>query len=54
MLATLRKIRDRLGNGALRKQLGWTEPRYWRAHEFLLDKGKIVKGRDRGGSVGLE
>ena len=54
MLSTLRKLRERLGNGALRKQLGWTEARYWRSHEFLLEKGKIVKGRGRGGSVGLE
>lgn len=53
-LSTLRKIRERVGNGFLRGTLGWREERYWRVHELLLDRGKIVRGRGRGGSVGLE
>ena len=53
-MATLRKIRERVGNGFLRDTLGWREERYWRVHETLLGKGKIVRGRGRGGSVGLQ
>ena len=53
-LAALRKLRVRVGNGFLRTQLGWRDERYWRAHGLLLEKGKIVPGRGRGGSVGLQ
>lgn len=53
-VSALRKARMRVGNGFLRAQLGWREERYWRVHEFLLEKGRIVRGRGRGGSVGLE
>ncbi len=53
-VSTLRKLRVRVGNGFLREQLGWREERYWRVHEMLREKGKIVRGRGRGGSVGLE
>ncbi len=52
-MATLRKLRERVGNGFLRQSLGWREERYWRVHEVLLEKGKIVRGRGRGGSVGV-
>lgn len=52
-MATLRKLRERVGNGFLRHSLGWREERYWRVHESLLERGKIVRGRGRGGSVGL-
>lgn len=52
-VATLRKLRDRVGNGHLRETLGWREERYWRVHGILLEKGKIIRGRGRGGSVGL-
>ena len=52
-VSTLRKIKARVGNGFLREQLGWRDERYWRVHGLLRDKGKIVPGRGRGGSVGL-
>ena len=51
-LSTLRKARSS-GNGALRRQLGWSESRYWKAHSTLIDAGKIQKGRGRGGTVSL-
>jgi hypothetical protein len=51
-LSTLRRARSS-GNGALRRELGWTESRYWKAHSALIDAGKIHKGRGRGGSVSL-
>ena len=49
-LATLRRPKS-LGNGTLRSMLGWSETRYWKTHEALIEAGKIVKGRGRGGSV---
>jgi hypothetical protein len=51
-LSALRKTRSS-GNGALRRDLGWSETRYWKAHSVLSDAGKIHKGRGRGGSVSL-
>lgn len=51
-LSTLRKARSS-GNGALRRELGWSESRYWKAHSALIDAGKIHKGRGRGGSVNM-
>jgi hypothetical protein len=51
-LSTLRKTRSS-GNGALRRDLGWSETRYWKAHSALMDAGKIQKGRGRGGSVSV-
>jgi type I restriction enzyme M protein len=53
-VSTLRKLRERVGNGYLRETLGWREERYWRVHGSLLEQGKIVRGRGRGGSVGLQ
>ncbi len=53
LVSTLRKLKARVGNGFLRTQLGWREERYWRVHELLREKGKIVPGRGRGGSIGL-
>jgi hypothetical protein len=51
-LSALRKTRSS-GNGALRRDLGWSETRYWRAHSALMGAGKIQKGRGRGGSVSV-
>ena len=43
--------REAVGNIALRTELGWTDARYWRVHETLLENGRILRGRGRGGSV---
>jgi hypothetical protein len=51
-LSALRKTRSS-GNGALRRDLGWSETRYQKAHSVLIEQGKIKKGRGRGGSVSL-
>lgn len=40
-----------VGNLSLRAELGWRDERYWRVHAVLGAKGKIAKGRGRGGSV---
>ena len=49
-LSALRRV-DSIGNARLRESLGWNESRYWKVHAELFEKGKIVKGRGRGGSV---
>lgn len=41
------------GNGALRESLGWTVERYWRVHAVLVETGRVLRGRGRGGSVRL-
>lgn len=42
-----------IGNYRLMSTLGWTEDRYWRVRDRLLDEGKIAVGRGRGGTVRL-
>ena len=39
------------GNGNLRQSLGWDEEVYWKVQGYLIETGKIVAGRGRGGSV---
>jgi hypothetical protein len=50
-LAALRKQRKSVGNGFFRAHLGWSEPRYLRVREFLIESEKVVRGRGRGGSI---
>lgn len=40
-----------IGNMALRAELGWTEQRYYRTKQALLEDESIVPGRGKGGSV---
>jgi hypothetical protein len=40
-----------IGNTALRTDLEWTEERYYRARNLLVDAGQLLLGRGRGGSV---
>ncbi|MBX9643313.1 MAG: hypothetical protein K2W91_04335 [Novosphingobium sp.] len=40
-------------NGRLRGKLEWDEEFYWRVQGKLVEEGKIVPGRGRGGSVRL-
>lgn len=43
------------GNKSLREVLGWQdqEDRYWKAHGRAVDRGLVLKGRGKGGSVQL-
>lgn len=42
---------ESIGNLSLKTELGWSETRYWRVHGALVEKGRILRGRGRGGSV---
>jgi hypothetical protein len=52
-ITTLRKLGKSAGNGALRTALGWSKTRYWKVHSVVIEAGKAVRGRGRGGSVAL-
>lgn len=41
----------RVPNGYLRTLLGWSEEKYWRIHQQLLEDGEIERGRGYGGTV---
>jgi hypothetical protein len=41
------------GNISLIQRLGWPQDRYWMIRDRLVDAGKLVIGRGRGGSVRL-
>jgi len=49
----LERLGGSAGNVTLRTQLNWEDDRYWRTHSLLLDEGRIVRGRGKGGSVTL-
>jgi hypothetical protein len=40
-----------IGNGSLRDFLGWNEKRYLAARQPLIEAGRVLTGRGRGGSV---
>jgi type I restriction enzyme M protein len=40
-----------IGNGALRDLLGWDGDRYFAARQLLIDAGRVVTGKGRGGAV---
>ncbi|MBW0434909.1 hypothetical protein HGB47_14920 [Leptospira yasudae] len=42
---------DPIGNKSLLSFLGWDEEKFWRIRQSLLDEGKIIKGKGKGGSV---
>ncbi|MGH3711070.1 MAG: N-6 DNA methylase, partial [Pseudonocardiaceae bacterium] len=50
-IATLRELGGSAGNGKLRGELGWQESTYERVKGELIEAGRIVAGRGRGGSV---
>ena len=50
-IATLRELGGSAGNGKLRGELGWLESTYDRVKDELIESGRIVAGRGRGGSV---
>jgi hypothetical protein len=50
-MAALKEAGGSSGNGALRQRLGWEEDIYWKAQGRLIEQGRLVPGRGRGGSV---
>lgn len=53
-LEALQSLGGKAGNTALRKQLGWDEPRYEAVKTELFNNNQIQPGRGRGGSVCLD
>jgi hypothetical protein len=49
----LREIGGSSGNHSLRQRLAWDEDFYWKAQGRLIEEGRVVPGRGRGGSVRL-
>jgi len=52
-IETLRELDGSAGNQRLRGELGWAESTYDRIKTHLVEAGRIVPGRGRGGSVAL-
>jgi len=52
-IETLEALGGSAGNGKLSAQLGWADSTYQRVKAHLIEDGKIVPGRGRGGSVVL-
>lgn len=52
--ATLRGLGGKSGNIKLREDLGWDEGRYNATKDFLVERGELLPGRGRGGSVSME
>ncbi len=40
-----------IGNSTLKKLLGWEEDKYWAVRNSLVDKGVLIRGRGKSGSV---
>ena len=43
----------KIGNGYLRRRLGWEQDRYWKIRNTLIAYGRLETGKGRGGSVGI-
>ena len=52
-IETLKELGGSAGNGSLNNELGWADSTYQRVKAHLIEVGKIVPGRGRGGSVAL-
>ena len=50
---TLKELGGSAGNGSLSAELGWADSTYQRIKSRLIEEGRIVPGRGRGGSVAL-
>lgn len=50
---TLKDLGGSAGNGSLSAELGWADSTYQRIKARLIEEGRIVPGRGRGGSVAL-
>ena len=53
LLNKLKELGGDSGNTTLRKKLGWEDDRYWQTHASLVDVGRVLRGKGRGGSVSL-
>jgi len=53
LLLKLREFGGFSGNVKLQRALGWDEPQYWAVRNRIYDRGLLVLGRGRGGSVTL-
>lgn len=42
---------DTVSNPAAQQRLGWSDSKYWEVRDILVDKGLILRGRGRGGTV---
>src|SRR5579872_1851181 len=51
LLELVPKDGETVGNKSLRTQLRWTEDKYWKVRDSLLDAGKLERGQGQGGSV---
>jgi len=51
MLARVPSDGSPLGNISLRGALGWPEDKYWKVRNTLVDRGELVRGGGKGGSV---
>lgn len=52
-ISSLERLDGSAGNGRLRHELGWDEEFYWKVQGLLVEEGRIVPGRGKGGSVRL-
>lgn len=52
-VARLTKLGGSCGNERLRQELNWNKDFYWKVQGRLIEQGRILPGRGRGGSVRL-
>jgi type I restriction enzyme M protein len=52
-IQTLEALGGSAGNGKLGSELGWADSTYARVKAHLIEQGRIVPGRGRGGSVSI-
>jgi type I restriction enzyme M protein len=53
LISCLRELGSKSGNQSLRQELGWDETTYNAVKEDLVNSGRLISGRGRGGSVAL-
>lgn len=52
-LNELKECGGSAGNQKLRQRLGWEEEFHWRVQGRLIEEGRLVAGRGKGGSAGF-
>lgn len=53
LLETLDHAGGSAGNYWMMHELGWSEDEYWRIRDKLVEDGRVLRGRGKGGSVAL-